>query len=201
MYTAVSAPLAVIAPRFAPLPLVLLTLQLTAELALPAPLTLAAKVTFPPGTTFAELGVMLTVMLPALPLSICTVAEPLVCGADCVAAVIVTVEFAGITCGAVYSPDAEMVPTIEFPPATLFTLQFTLSDVIPVTVAVNCTVRPSDTVVFVGETVTLALCPGIDDPPDENPHPHKLASTATLPSARATLRLTLHRKPQCACRW
>ncbi len=137
VYTAVSAPLALIAPILAPLSFVLTTLQLTAELALAVPLTAALNVTFPPGTTLAELGVMLTVMPAAVPFSIFTVAEPLVCGADCVVAVIVTVEFAGITCGAAYSPDAEMVPTVEFPPATLFTLQFTLSEAAPVTVAVN----------------------------------------------------------------
>lgn len=62
VYTAASAPLALISPRLAPLSFVLTTLQLTAELAFPAPLTIAVKVTFPPGVTFAELGVMLTAM-------------------------------------------------------------------------------------------------------------------------------------------
>lgn len=62
VYVAVSIPLTLIVPRFAPPPFVLLTLQLTAELALPAPLTAALNVTFPPGATFAELGAMLTTM-------------------------------------------------------------------------------------------------------------------------------------------
>jgi hypothetical protein len=68
VYTAASAPLALIAPRPAPLSFVLTTLQLTAALALPAPLTVALNVTFPPGATLAEFGVMLTAMLTATPL-------------------------------------------------------------------------------------------------------------------------------------
>jgi hypothetical protein len=91
-----------------------------------------------------------------------------------------------------------MVPTAEFPPATSFTLQFTLSEAAAVTVAVNCTVFPSNTVAFCGETVTLTFCGGIDEPPDENPHPHKLAARAMLPMASATSSLNFHRKSKRA---
>lgn len=66
--------------------------------------------------------------------------------ADCadvaLCAVTVTV-LAGTAEGATYNPVAEIVPKDVFPPAMLFTSQFTEVFVVPVTVAVNCCVKPT----------------------------------------------------------
>lgn len=61
VYTAAFAPLTLMVPTPALPPPALFTAQLTPELALPAPLTVAVRLTLPPGITFAELGAMLTV--------------------------------------------------------------------------------------------------------------------------------------------
>ena len=47
-----------------------------------------------------------------------------------------------------------MVPNVEFPPATPFTLQLTAVFDVPVIVAVNCCVLPSNTLELADETVT-----------------------------------------------
>ena len=72
-------------------------------------------------------------------------------------AVTVTVEPGGGVLGAVYTPAAEIVPSVEFPPRTLFTFQSTFVVVAPVTVAVNVFVfaLPAVTVAEVGEIVTV----------------------------------------------
>ena len=53
-----------------------------------------------------------------------------------------------------------MVPTVELPPATPFTDQVTAVLVVPVTVAVNCTLVPAGVVESVGATVTVAFTGG-----------------------------------------
>jgi len=67
-----------------------------------------------------------------------TVAEALFEGSATLVAVTVRVAGDGMICGAVYSPAFEIVPTLEFPPGTPFTLQLTPGLVVLVTVAVNC---------------------------------------------------------------
>ena len=67
----------------------------------------------------------------------------------------VTVVFEGSTCGAVKSPAAEMVPSVELPPVTPFTLQFTAVFEVLVTVAVNCCVADRFTVALDGDTTML----------------------------------------------
>ena len=52
-------------------------------------------------------------------------------------AVTVTVAGDGTVIGAVYTPDVEIIPTVAFPPATPFTLQFTVVLEDPVTAAEN----------------------------------------------------------------
>jgi hypothetical protein len=47
-----------------------------------------------------------------------------------------------------------MVPVAAPPPGTLLTLQVTAVFVVPLTLAVNCCVRPSRTLAVPGETVT-----------------------------------------------
>lgn len=59
-YVAESAPVAVMVPRVEFPPATLLTLQLTATLEAPAPVTVALKFADMPGVTFAELGATLT---------------------------------------------------------------------------------------------------------------------------------------------
>jgi hypothetical protein len=68
------------------------------------------------------------------------VADPDFVVSACDTAVTVTVAGLGTTEGAVYSPAVEIVPTVEFPPATPFTCQVTAVLEVPVTVAVNCCV-------------------------------------------------------------
>ncbi len=134
-------------------PLMPLTLQVTAEFVLVAPLTVAVKFTVVPGVTFTATGVMLT----AIALWTCTVADALARGSLAAVAVMVRLADGGMAEGAVYNPPAEIVPVAALPPATPFTLQFTAAELAPVTVAVNCTVAPSITVAFCGEMVTITL--------------------------------------------
>ena len=53
-------------------------------------------------------------------------------------AVIVTAEGLGATAGAVYSPEALMVPSVVLPPCIPPALQVTAVLLVPVTVAVYC---------------------------------------------------------------
>jgi len=62
VYVAESEPVAVIVPTVEFPPATLLTLQLTATLDVPAPVTVALKIADAPGATFAELGATLTTM-------------------------------------------------------------------------------------------------------------------------------------------
>ena len=48
-----------------------------------------------------------------------------------------------------------MVPAVEFPPKTPFTLQVTAVFDVPVTVAVSCCVLPSNTLELDDETITV----------------------------------------------
>src|SRR6266540_1385266 len=89
--------------------------------------------------TAAEVGLMLTAMAVTV-----TVALAVLVGSALLVAVTVCEPAAA---GAVYSPVAEMVPTVVLPPATPSTDHCTLVLVVPVTVAVNC---------FVVFTATLA---------------------------------------------
>src|SRR3981081_2319380 len=70
-------------------------------------------------------------------------------------AVTVTVAGLGTAEGAVYSPEVEIVPTVELPPVTPFTCQVTAVLEVPVTVAVNCWVFAIGTEADAGATETL----------------------------------------------
>jgi len=96
VYVAEPSPVAAIAPSDEFPPATPLTLQLTAELDVPAPVTVALKFADPPGARLAELA-----MLTTIPLWICTLAEPLADGAGALVAVIVTLAGEGSDCGAV----------------------------------------------------------------------------------------------------
>src|SRR5215831_395769 len=67
----------------------------------------------------------------------------------------VTVAGFGMEPGAVYNPDAVMVPTVGLPPAVPLTCQVTTVFVVPVAVAVNCFDAPGPTVAEAGVTVTV----------------------------------------------
>jgi hypothetical protein len=69
---------------------------------------------------------------------IVTIEEPDLVESACETLVTVTGFGLGGVAGALYKPFAEIVPTVEFPPAMLFTAQLTAVFDVPVTVAVNC---------------------------------------------------------------
>jgi nitrate reductase gamma subunit len=73
-----------------------------------------------------------------------TAALPDIVMSSVLVAVTVTGFVAGTALGAVYRPAPEMVPTVEFPPATPLTLHATavLKLPVPVTVAAHCEVVP-----------------------------------------------------------
>jgi hypothetical protein len=61
----------------------------------------------------------------------------------------------GTVAGALYKPDEEIVPVLEFPPIVPFTSQRNLVFFVPETEALNCTVCPTSTVEKFGEIETL----------------------------------------------
>ena len=65
------------------------------------------------------------------------IAEPIFVESTTDTAVMVTVAGVGTVIGAVYTPDAEIIPTVALPPEVPLTLQFTAVLEAPVTVAVN----------------------------------------------------------------
>ena len=71
-------------------------------------------------------------------------------------AVTVTVAGEGTTAGAMYCPEDEIVPTVEFPPVTPFTCQLTAVFVEFMTVAMNiCVPVPATTAAVPGVTLTV----------------------------------------------
>lgn len=97
VYIAESRPVAAIMPTVEFPPATPLTLQLTARLDAPAPVTVALKIADAAGARFAELGAMLT----TIPLWIWTLAEPLAVRAAWLVAMTVTLDGDGNDCGAV----------------------------------------------------------------------------------------------------
>ncbi len=131
---AVKSPLESTVPQAAPEQPNPLTLQFTAGLGFPEPVTLAANCRRAPSSTGAVPGdtVMETSLVTV------TVAEALFEGSAALVAATVRVAEDGMICGAVYSPAFEIVPTTESPPGTPFTLQLTPGLVVLVTEALNC---------------------------------------------------------------
>jgi hypothetical protein len=70
-------------------------------------------------------------------------------------AVTVTTGGEGTVIGAVYTPVAEIMPTVAFPPATLLTLQVTVVLEDPLTVAMNVWVMPVCTLAVIGVIDTM----------------------------------------------
>jgi hypothetical protein len=150
---AVYSPLEEIVPTVEFPPMILFTSQVTAVF--DVPVTVAVNCCVPPTTTVADEGETLTATV--VDETIVTWAEPDFVGSACDTAVTVTVLGFGTFAGAVYSPLEEIVPTVEFPPVTLFTSQVTAVFDVPVTVAVNCCVPFAATVAGEGETVTVTI--------------------------------------------
>jgi hypothetical protein len=76
----------------------------------------------------------------------------------------------------------DIVPTVEFPPATPFTPQVTTVFDVPVSVAVNCSMFPSSTLELEDETVTITDTGGDDvelELPPPPPQPEKARSMMT----------------------
>jgi hypothetical protein len=87
--------------------------------------------------------------------AIATVAVPLRVGSAAETALTVTTPPEGICAGAVYSPAAEIVPTVALPPATPLTFQVTAVLLVLLTVAVKaCVPVPGSTVAEPGSTLT-----------------------------------------------
>jgi hypothetical protein len=124
-----------------------LTLQFTVVLEVPPTAVLNCCVCETPtealvGDTFTEIPG--TTVTPAW--------ANLVASATLVAATVTEPD--GTAAGALYKPALDIVPTVEFPPATPLTLQFTAVFDVPTTVALNCWVCKTVSVALVGETPT-----------------------------------------------
>jgi hypothetical protein len=101
-------------------------------------------------------GLVLTLTVTvALGLAIVAEAVPVVVLSTSEIAEIVTVAGEGTTAGAWNRPLLEIVPTVELPPATPLTNQFTLVLEFPVTVVVYCWSVSTTTVAVLGATVTV----------------------------------------------
>jgi hypothetical protein len=138
-----------------------LTSQVTAVLG--TPLTVAMNCCVVKMATLIGFGVTVTATCCAM----VTMAEPESTVFAEETAVTVTVAGLGITLGAVYSPLAFIVPTVELPPAVPFTCQVTVVFAVPVTVPKNCFVAPGLTVTDAGVTVTVICGGGVLPPPQE----------------------------------
>jgi hypothetical protein len=94
----------------------------------------------------------------------------------------VTVLFAGTAAGAVYMPDALIVPVAELPPVTPFTCQVTAVFDVPDTVALKDCVAPARTLALAGDTFTVMPDPDggvLELEPEELVVPVQPASIAT----------------------
>lgn len=161
VYIAEPAPFAAIVPKVAFPPAIPLTLHATPSAGLPEAVTLVVKTCNVPAAIVTDGGETLTTM------SSCSamVADALAAGSATLVAVIAIVAAAGRTAGAVYKPVAEIVPSVELPPAVPFTAQFTPVFVVPLTLAWNCCVCPRNSVALAGCTVTVTGGGGGFDPP------------------------------------
>ncbi len=107
-------------------------------------------------------------------------------------AVIVTVAGLGGFVGALYRPAESIVPTVVgSPPVMPLTCQVTAVFVVPVTVAVNCTEPPTDTLTGLG--VTLTVIPGGGGgpelpPPLQESKPRESRSSANVSAAQGLFR-------------
>lgn len=109
-----------------------------------------------------------------------TMAEPDAAESAWATAVTETVAGLGIEAGAVYSPVAEIVPTVLLPAATPATLQFTAVVLVPVTVAVNCRILFVATSAVGGETLTVIGAALWELPPPHDKSSNKQLNASEL---------------------
>jgi hypothetical protein len=116
------------------------------------PVTVALKESVPAVGTEALVGLMLS--KTAVAATMVTLAEVDLVGSATLVTVTVRVAGEGTLAGDVYSPPPEMVPHAPpLQPAPLI-VQVTVVFEVPVTVAANCCVLPTDTVALIGFTCT-----------------------------------------------
>jgi hypothetical protein len=118
-----------------------LTVHITAELGWPADVTLASNTCSAPSSTAEPDGEISTVKS----LVIVTIALPTLVPSATLDAWSVTVAGLGSICGAVNIPFAEIVPIVEFPDGTSFTLQLTPGAAVFEALATNVTDAPRNT--------------------------------------------------------
>lgn len=144
-----------------------------APLTNPLPLTVSA--TTPAGT---DVGAMLV----RTGIGFQSVTAPLAFAEELAALIArtVTVLFAGTTEGAVYMPDALIVPVAELPPVTPFTCHVTAMFEVPDTVALKVCAAPARTLALVGDTFTVTPDPdgGVFEPEELLVVPMQPASVA-----------------------
>ncbi len=119
------------------------------------PLTVAMNWRVAEGVTVVEAGETLTVTGAAGAGCIVTVADAVELGLATLAARTVTAATLGTLAGAVYSPEAEIVPVAALPPIMPLTLQVTPWFVEPETVALNWRVVVAATLALAGVIDTL----------------------------------------------
>ena len=121
------------------------------------------------------------------------VAVPELPGLATLVARMVTATGEGRICGAVYSPVALIVPTVELPPVMPFTLHVTVVFVVLVTDAVNGCVAPSSTFCVPGATETATAGGGgvTVPPPPPPPHAESRPTSARVTTTHAAWRLAL----------
>jgi hypothetical protein len=146
---AVYKPDEVIVPLLVFPPLAPFTIQLTAVLL--APETEALNCCECPTCTLVLAGDTKTDTAGAGVMETVALADAVDCDVLCAVTVTGT---AGTDCGAVYSPELEMVPAVESPPTTPFTSQLYPVKLVPEIVALNCWDCPTCTAALVGEIAT-----------------------------------------------
>jgi hypothetical protein len=155
------------------------TLHVTFVLApLPVLLTMLVICCNAPSSTLAFCAG--AVMLTATSLVTVTAAEADDAPFATLVARMLTVTGEGRMAGAVYTPAALIVPTVEFPPLMPFTLHVTAVFDVPETVAVNGCCAPSNTFTDRGDIVTVMVGGGGGEPPPPPPpHPAIIATSAS----------------------
>ena len=162
-------PAAEIAPHAVP-PKAHVICQVTAVFEVPV--TAAVNCTFVNVKIEGKLG-KITTSGPIVALAL-----PVSAGLAAAIAVMVTPAGLGIVAGAVYEPIAEIVPVVEFPPATPFTCQVTLAFTLPTTEAWKVWDVPVGTIADAGVTATVTVGNRLEPPPEPPQATNRPNSTA-----------------------
>jgi len=125
----VIAPLGAIVPREELPPATPFTLHVTPGVGFPVAEIVAEKICSPPAGTFAMEGATMIAMLSVSVITADAVAEL----SAALTAVTVMLGAAGMVLGAVYTPDVEIIPTLESPCVTPSISHVTVVFVVPVT--------------------------------------------------------------------